>query len=79
MMNDNFQPFPFIQQKANYQYNAEITNLTNQINVLHQEIRRLERRILNIEKSLIKPPLTELKPTPMEYNNLNYTNDNYIL
>lgn len=78
-MNDNFQMFPPMQQKTNCHCSGEIRNITNQLNILHQEIRRLERRVLNIEKSLINPTLNELKPTPMEYNNLNYTNDNYII
>lgn len=78
-MNDNFQVFPFMQSKTNYQCSEEVRNITNQLNLLQQEIRRLERRILNIEKSLINPSLKDLKPTPMEYNNLNYTNDNYII
>lgn len=77
MNNENMQMFP--QYIPNNNYNVEIRNLTNQINILHQEIRRLERRILNLEKSSIPTPLNELKPSPMEYNNLNYTNDNYIL
>ena len=72
MNNENMQMFP--QYIPNNNYNVEIRNLTNQINILHQEI-----RILNLEKSSIPTPLNELKPSPMEYNNLNYTNDNYIL
>lgn len=78
-MNDNFQTFPYIPQKSNCQCASEMRNITNQINMIQQEIRRLERRVFNIEKSLIGSSLNELKPTPMEYNNLNYTNDNYII
>jgi len=78
-MNDNFQMFPPLPQKSNCQCSSEIRNITHQINMIQQEVRRLEKRILNIEKSLISGPLNELKPTPTEYNNLSYTNDNYII
>lgn len=77
MNNENMLMFP--QPIPNANFNYEIKNILNQINGLHQEIRRLERRILNLEKNIIPTPLDELKPTPLEYNNMNYTNDNYII
>ena len=78
-MNDNFQMFSPLTPKNSCKCESEMRNVATQINILHQEIRRLERRIFNIEKSLINAPLNELNPSPMEYNNLNYTNDNYII
>lgn len=78
-MNENFQMFQPMPQKGNCQCGGEIRNITNQINMLQQEVKRLERRILNIEKSMFSSNIHDIKPTPMEYNNLNYTNDNYMI
>ena len=61
-----------------------MNNNFNSIEMIVQEIKRLERRITNIEKSLIPVPYNKIKPTPLEataenYMNNNYTKDNYII
>ena len=60
-----------------------MNNGLNQIEMLFQEIKRLERRINNIEKSLIPTPYNKIKPTPLDntsdYMNSNYTKDNYMI
>lgn len=78
-MNENFQIFQPMPHKNNCECRNEITNMINQINYLQQEIKRLENRILNIEKNMSLNNINHIKPTPIEYNNLAYTNDNYIL
>ncbi len=66
--------YPFFQ---NIESN-NIESIIKQINFLSQEITRLERRILNLEKNSITG-LKDIKPTPLEYNNLNYPKENYII
>ena len=63
--------------------NNSINDLFNRIDMITQELKRLERRILNIEKNLVPTPYNKIKPIPMENisNNMNnnYTTDNYII
>ena len=58
-------------------------NILHQVDFLTQEIKRLERRILNIEKNMMPTPYNKIKPTPMEghsaFMNENYTGENYII
>lgn len=68
--------FPFAPNN-NIQINSFINDISKQVLALNQEVKRLERRITNIEKNLIpqKSPFN-INPTPME-NDLNYINSNY--
>ena len=58
-------------------------DLINRFETLSQEIKRLERRILDIEKRLMPVPYNKVTPTPLEnnsnYMNNNYTKDNYMI
>ena len=55
----------------------------NKFETLSQEIKRLERRILDIEKRLMPVPYNKIKPTPLEnyseYMNKSYSTDNYMI
>ena len=64
--------------------NININNILNNIDFLTQEVKRLERKILNIEKNLMPPPIGSLKPTPIDsnastYMNNSYTKENYMI
>ena len=66
------------------QFGEALININNQINYLNQEIRRINRRLSNLEKNLIPLPYDKLTPTPLNetsYESMNnsYTKDNYII
>lgn len=68
----------------NFQYGNEFRNINNQINMLSQEIRRLQRRLFNLEKNFMPRPYNKITPTPMsedtfDYMNSNYSKDNYMI
>lgn len=81
-MNNQTQMFPR-PQGNNCQCSYEMRTLSNQINRINQEIRRLERRITNIEKNFIPTPYNKITPMPIDNNDFNYlnnyTDDNYMI
>lgn len=58
--------------------------IQNQLDMIIQEINRLEERIINIERSIHNQKFNKINPTPVDsdnytYINNNYSTDNYIL
>lgn len=81
---NNFPIFNPEFQNMNNNLELELKNIYNQINILNQEIKRLNRRVLSIEKNLIPTPYNKITPTPMneaiyEAMNNNYSKDNYMI
>lgn len=74
---------PFNPNFPQQPFNYDLEIIKNQIHSLSEQIRKIERRISLLEKS-IDNDLKKITPTPMNdsnslFSNDNYTNGNYIL
>lgn len=71
MFNPNF-------GNVNLQFQEEITNINNQIRILNQDLKRIERRLFNLEKNFLPNSYSaKLVPTQLNNNNFDYMNSNY--